>query len=540
MPILDGDKKISEYVAISKDITHVKGVEERINFFNEHTIISMTDPYGIIIYVNDNFCRISGYSREELIGQPHNIVRHPDMPREIFKNLWDTIQAKKTWNGLVKNRRKDGGHYWVKTTIAPILDRDDNIVQYISVRLDITEHQEADQNLREYEDALTASSMVLKMDLDGVITYANTTFVTELGYKGYELVGMQYILSIGIKIARGFSQLHKEVVSNITEIPTETFDQLWHTIRATNIWKGIIKNRRKNGSFLWCATTIVPMKDSSDHVFEYIVIQTDVTDIEIAKQILKKSFEQLQELDKKKNDFLNIASHELRTPMTAVKGYASMILDGDAGPVSPETHIYIEQIYNSSNRLIQLINDMLDISKLEAGKMTLLPECIGIHKLLREILMDMRQITNKKQQTIVEDYTSDEICYVIDKDKLRQVLINLISNASKFTPAYGTITIQTVIENEELRIVVQDTGIGIAHKDIETIFEKFGQVKNSLTRDGAGTGLGLPIARVLVREMGGVLMVESQVGAGSIFTISLPYTEHEIEAVHLWKQKDYE
>ncbi len=527
-PLRNANGEIYEYLAISTDITHIKGLEERKNFFNEHTIVSMTDPQGRIIYVNDNFCRISGYTREELLGNRHNIIRHPDMPDSIFKDLWETITSGKTWHGLVKNRRKDGGHYWVKTTIAPIMDEHGNIIQYLSVRVDVTEYEEAEKNYQGYEDAISASSMIVKMDVEGTITYANNTFISALGYKEYELVGRTYIPSIGVGIGRNFSQIHKDIMSSITEVPSDKFDNLWFTIRSKQVWKGIIKCNRRNGSFLWCATTIAPMLDSNENVFEYVIIQTDVTDIEIAKQYLKKSFDQLQELDRKKNDFLNIASHELRTPMTAVKGYASMILEGDGGEISDESRTYIEQIYKSSHRLIHLINDMLDISKLEAGKMTFFLEEVNICRLIHEITMDMRQIANQKSQNVVEDthLQKDVIC-TVDKNKLRQVITNLISNAIKFTPEHGTITVRIAPIADKIGIIIEDTGIGIAQADIPMIFEKFGQVNTSLTRDENGSGLGLPIARLLMREMGGTLTVESEVDHGSVFTVIVPRIQEE-------------
>ncbi len=175
---------------ISKNYTDtiVKLLNEYANAIDNSTIISKTDINGYITSVNDEFCRLSEYTPKELIGQPHNIVRHPDMPKEIFKDMWETIKSKKIWKGDVKNRTKNGGSYWVKATVVPILDSHNQIVEYISIRTDITELKEAHKNLEEYTEVLNETNMVLKLDKEGKIISVNDIFLRMSGYSQKELL----------------------------------------------------------------------------------------------------------------------------------------------------------------------------------------------------------------------------------------------------------------------------------------------------------------------------------------------------------------
>ncbi|MCK9272180.1 ATP-binding protein [Candidatus Gracilibacteria bacterium] len=362
-----------------------------IKLLNEHklaidhsNIISKTDINGNIVYVNDEFCRLSGYTSDELIGKSHNIIRHPDTPKETFKELWDTIQSKNVWKGNIKNKKKNGDAYWVKSTIVPILDENNNILEYIAIR-------------------------------------------------------------------------------------------------------------------------------------------TDITELELAREDLKESFEKLKELDTKKDEFLNIASHELRTPMTSVKGYISMILDGDAGEINDEVRQYLSQVYKSSSRLLNLINDMLDISKIESGKQEFILEKIDVKKMLDDVSFEFEQLFKKKGQKFIKEIDFEKFEFITDLNKLKQVIINILGNANKFTPDGGEIYLKAeILDTNELEIKIKDSGIGIDKASLGVIFEKFGQVKNSLTRDINGTGLGLPIAKTIVEKLGGKITVESEVGRGTTFTITLP------------------
>ncbi|MCK5111346.1 MAG: PAS domain S-box protein [Arcobacteraceae bacterium] len=247
---------------------------------DESAIVSKTDPKGIITYINEEFCSISGYTKEELLGKNHNIVRHEDMPSLAFKDLWHTIkELKQTWKGTVKNRKKDGSAYWVKAIIKPILDINGDVIEYIGIRTDITEHEQVKEyfkhklnssisNLdsamklsKEYEMAINESNIVSRSNLAGKITYVNDKFTEVSGYTKEEVIGKNH------------NMVRHE------DTPKEIFYELWETIKSGKPWSGIIKNKAKSGEPYWVDTTIVPIKDENNKIIEYMAIRHDLTEL---------------------------------------------------------------------------------------------------------------------------------------------------------------------------------------------------------------------------------------------------------------------
>ncbi len=246
---------------------------------DDSSIVSKTDTRGIITFVNDRFCEISGYSKEELIGKPHNIVRHPDMPSSIFKEIWETISSKKRWNGKVKNLKKDGSYYWVESTISPIVDYDGNIVEYISIRVDITEleyvKQELEKSLdisnknfleaykksQEYQKAIELTNIVIRVNTDEIITHVNDRFCEVLGYERDEIIGKHYkIFKDSTFSDEDYLAVHKKLSSG-------------------EIWRGQIQTKAKNGDIFYFETTAVPIIDKKGNIVESLIIRQNVTEI---------------------------------------------------------------------------------------------------------------------------------------------------------------------------------------------------------------------------------------------------------------------
>ncbi len=228
---------------------------------DESTIVSKTDLKGVITYANDEFCRVAKYDREELIGKPHNIVRHPSMPKAAFAQMWETIQSGKTWRGVVTNRAKDGSAYIVDATIVPLTNAGGEIVEYIAMRKDITEYLRQRALLEQYKLAVDASTIVSKTDTKGVITYANAQFCRISKYSREELIGKPH------NIVR-----HPDV-------PKEVFAELWDRIQAGHIWQGLVPNRAKDGSTYVVDATIVPIKNPQGVITGYIAVRKDVTEL---------------------------------------------------------------------------------------------------------------------------------------------------------------------------------------------------------------------------------------------------------------------
>jgi PAS domain S-box-containing protein len=245
------------------------------------SIVSKTDPKGNITYVNEAFCKISGYTQEELLGKPHNIVRHPDMDSAIFSYIWHTIkELKKPWIGQVKNRKKNGSEYWVQTVINPILDAKGEVIEYIGIRTDITDIENTKKYLREqfsitedkfievmnlsklYESAIDNTNIIIRSNLNREITYANDLFYKISGYSAEELIGQPY----------SYIRRHPDTKD-------EEIAQMWKTIEQGEIWKGKIKNISKNGEPYYSMATVVPIKNSKDEILEYMSIRQDITEL---------------------------------------------------------------------------------------------------------------------------------------------------------------------------------------------------------------------------------------------------------------------
>jgi PAS domain S-box-containing protein len=245
------------------------------------SIVSKANEKGIIIYVNEAFCNISGYTQEELIGKPHNIVRHPDMDASVFKEMWHTIKNLKTpWTGIVKNRKKDGSSYWVQTIINPILDYHGNILEFIGIRTDITEIEKTKEYLKEqydisqnnfqeimnlsklYEKAIEKSNIILRVNTKKIITYANEKFYKISGFTKEELIGKHYNC---ITRATSSNDFHME--------------KMWQCIENKEIWKGQISNIFKDGKTHHFLATVVPIVNLNGQILEYMSIRKEITEV---------------------------------------------------------------------------------------------------------------------------------------------------------------------------------------------------------------------------------------------------------------------
>ncbi len=277
-----------------------------------------------------------------------------------------------------------------------------------------------------------------------------------------------------------------------------------------------VRNRRKDGTVIDLALAVSPIKDYRDETIGYLHIAKDITE--------KKRFEaRLKELDKMKSDFVSNVSHELRTPLTAIKGSVDNMLDGITGPLNEKQNRYLTRIKSNADRLSRLINDILDLSRVEAGRIELKPTSLPLAALIQEVTDNIRPVAAEKLVSL--EVTSPDISITAwaDRDKVTQVLLNLLGNAVKFTPSHGRVSVDIQSNGEGwVQISVADTGPGIGAQEVDKIFNKFYQGAQVSKQKTKGTGLGLAISKVLVEMHGGRIWVESEVGKGSTFSFTLP------------------
>jgi PAS domain S-box-containing protein len=231
---------------------------------------------------------------------------------------------------------------------------------------------------------------------------------------------------------------------------------------------------------------------------------------------------QERELDRMKTEFVSQVSHELRTPLTAIKGFTDLMLDGDAGDLNEEQTDYLQTVKSNADRLVALINDLLDVSRIESGRITLKSGPLDVPAILKEVVTTMRPLLDGKQQTLALTVEPDLPTAYGDHDRVVQVATNLVSNAHKYTQSGGAIEVAATHAAGFVRVAVRDNGMGIGPDDMPKLFTRFFRVDSSITRSIGGTGLGLSIVKSIVEMQGGTVSVESELGVGSVFAFTIP------------------
>ncbi|PKN14741.1 MAG: hypothetical protein CVU67_04090, partial [Deltaproteobacteria bacterium HGW-Deltaproteobacteria-24] len=279
--ILKVDRHINNKIESEKLICSTQLLQQYKNTVDRSSIVSKTDPRGVITYVNEAFCRISGYKEEELLGKPHNLVRHPDMKASVFKEMWNTLKKRKEpWIGEVKNKKKDGSAYWVQTIINPILDANGKILEYIGIRTDVTDIEKTKEYLQKqfsitkdnfadvmmlsklYEEAMNKSNIILRVNKDKNVVYANDLFYKLMGYTPKELIGKPY-----------------STIKRPDDINDEDIEKIWEGVEKENIWKGELRNISKKGKMYHFISTVVPIKNAKGEILEYMGIRQDISEV---------------------------------------------------------------------------------------------------------------------------------------------------------------------------------------------------------------------------------------------------------------------
>jgi len=279
--ILKVDRHINNKIESEKLICSTQLLQQYKNTVDRSSIVSKTDPRGVITYVNEAFCRISGYKEEELLGKPHNLVRHPDMKASVFKEMWNTLKKRKEpWIGEVKNKKKDGSAYWVQTIINPILDANGKILEYIGIRTDVTDIEKTKEYLQKqfsitkdnfadvmmlsklYEEAMNKSNIILRVNKDKNVVYANDLFYKLMGYTPKELIGKPY-----------------STIKRPDDIKDEDIEKIWEGVEKENIWKGELRNISKKGKMYHFISTVVPIKNAKGEILEYMGIRQDISEV---------------------------------------------------------------------------------------------------------------------------------------------------------------------------------------------------------------------------------------------------------------------
>lgn len=285
------------------------------------------------------------------------------------------------------------------------------------------------------------------------------------------------------------------------------------------------------GKVIYMDCSMVPIFEADRTVQGILLFALDVSARVENERLQQEQIKALRELDHLKGDFINSASHELRTPLTSITGYAEFLEDEVGGPLTADQRIFVTQIQEGAKRLQRIVDDMLDFARMEAGAFKLVLREADLGLLIQEELAFVQPQAREAGVSLRTELPEEALRVPMDPSRIGQVLLNLLGNAIKFTPAGGEVTISVHPSPEEVRVEVRDTGIGIAEAHLDRLFQKFFQVDPSLTRERGGAGLGLSIAKALVEAHGGKIGVSSRLGVGSTFWFTLPRASEVDEVV---------
>ncbi|MBW7881154.1 MAG: PAS domain S-box protein [Caldilineaceae bacterium] len=476
-----------------------------------------------ILEVNEMMLANYGYTRAEFLSMRITDIHPPEDLLALAEHLAAKRQDTRK-SGHWRHRRKDG----------QIIDVDINshIITYqhqraaLVVAQDITAQKEAERQLHMFSRAVKQSpASIVITDAQGNIEYVNAKFTQLTGYSLSEVLGKNpRILKTG-------------------HTTREEYQILWETITSGRAWRGEFRNRRKNGEIFWESAIISPIRSASGAITNYLAVKEDITERKEYERRLRELNEDLEarverrtvelqfanaaleRASRMKDEFLANMSHELRTPLNAALLSCELLESGAYGELSERQRTPLRIIRESGTHLLELINDVLDISKMEIGKLALNPECVVVEDVCEAAIRFVKQQASKQRLDLAYTNPDPSLTLIADPRRLKQILVNLLSNAVKFTPAGGRVALDVVAapEHEQIRFVVTDMGIGIKASDLPQLFQPFTQLDSGLNRAHTGTGLGLAMVRQLAELHGGSVAVSSAVGKGSTFSVTLPW-----------------
>lgn len=408
-PICDDSGQVVRIAGIARDITARKREEQRVaalvrelaamkKALDEHAIVAITDQAGTIQYVNDLFCKISGYSREELLGRDHRIINSGYHSKEFIRGLWTTIASGRVWKGEMKNLAKEGSIYWVDTTIVPLLNEQGKPCQYVAIRADITERKKFEEAMRTVNEELEA------------------------------------------RVAQRTAQL-------------------------------------------------------------------------------ERALEREKELSVLKSRFISMASHEFRTPLTAIQASSDLLRHYGERMNMQQKVERLDRIQGEVRNMNLLLEDVLFVGKSDAGRVEFKPEPTDLDAACQEMCLEI-QATLPNERAIHFTTNRARVAVPADRKLLRHIVTNLLCNAVKYSGSDTLVSLDVNFQPERVLLTVRDHGIGIPSTDLPRLFEPFHRGAN--VSDIPGTGLGLAIVKRSTEAHGGSITVESEVGRGTCFTVTIP------------------
>ncbi len=503
--------------------------------------IFLLDPDGIVATWNSGAERIKGYSADEIIGTHFSCFFSPE-DVQAGKPALELRQA--AAEGRFEDEcwrvRRDGSRFWASVVIVPLFDEVGQIRGFSKVTRDITEKKRLQDDRERLFEEIDGQRRLFQLVVENApigiavvdganlrVKWANSSYRQHLDepYKNSDLTGVRIQDHLPNAEENGVADLFR----NIASTGQPYFDGEHEFVGFSD---GIRYYR----------LSLLPIAIADEGPPDVMVLATNISEQVLARKRIEELADQLkaeragleklnrelelrnrevERANRLKSEFLASMSHELRTPLHSISGFADLLKEQIAGELNEKQKHYVERIKNAANHLLSLINDILDLSKIEAGRLELHQQPFEVSQSLTEVLDSLAPLITEKSLEL-ENSVPPDITLLADRMRFKQILLNLLSNAVKFTPNGGKIRITSSASERSLEMSVSDTGIGIPSEEQAAIFDEFHQVSETTKGIKEGTGLGLPITRHLVESHSGKIWVESELGKGSRFTFRLP------------------
>jgi PAS domain S-box-containing protein len=496
-------QKLGRNIKLDEVLKQLEGQQQALDQF---AIVTETDAAGCITYVNDQFCKISKYTREELLGKDHReLVNSGYHPKAFWLNLWSTISQGQIWRGDIKNRAKDNSIYWADTTIVPFLNPDGKPYKYLAIRAVITERklvEEAyrlkDEKYRLLVESIKDLSIIL-LDLQGHVTSWNEGAQRAIGYTSEEIIGQ----SIGCfyvpedKIQQKLSGMLKTVKEQ-----GRLVEEGWKV--------------RKDGSRFWAEVVITAIHDRENQLIGFSEMTRDLTERKQADMDRERYIKSLASSNTELRQFAYVASHDLQEPLRMITSYTQLLSKRYKGKLDADADEFIGYATDGAMRMRRLIEDLLMYSRLGSEKVPLVP--IDCNDILKRALINLSITVLESGATVTSE--SLPVVHAVES-QLLQLIQNLVGNAIKYHgSAPPLVHVSAQKKESEWVFAIRDNGIGLDPQFVDRIFIIFQRLHTS--DKYAGTGIGLAVCKKIVERHEGRIWVESKPGQGATFYFTLP------------------
>jgi PAS domain S-box-containing protein len=459
---------------------------------------------------------LTGYSIEELKHLTIASLMHPEDAEANAKLKAQMMKGEIPGYVIEKRyRRKDGTYKWVKSSISLGTNRAGTPAYVVGVIEDIDERRKAEALLKESEARFRFMAEYMPPK---VFTANSAGELDYLSPQWYKYTGLP-------REEMDFKNWSHVMHPNDKE---ESFRRWLYCLRTANSYYVESRLKAADGEYRWHLTTAHPMKDEDGNITRWIGCSTDIQELKQSRglkarlQVLAKQREQLIVTNRSKDEFIMLASHQLRTPASGVKQFVGMIIQGYVGKVPKKQMEILKRAYDCNERQLKITDDLLKVARIDTGQVSLTKLPCNAIELLRNVIAEEESTYTARRQKVIFTPRFEKLPLFIDTKLIYMVIENLLDNASKYSPEGSTVTVSVRRTKDWISIAVKDKGVGISKEDREKLFQKFSRISNPLSETVGGSGLGLYLAKKIIELHKGSLYVGSTVGQGSTFTIKLP------------------